>query len=401
MVCDIVNGGTPKTGVAGYWGGPHRWITPAEMGKRNSPYIEETERTITDLGLQNSSARMLPPESVILSSRAPIGHLVINALPMATNQGCKGLIPGSGVDHKFLFYYLSGIVGLLNDLGAGATFKELSGSKLKQVSIPIPPLPEQRRIVAILDEAFEAIATAKANTERNLQNAREVFSGLVAALLGSTSGPVSMKTLEDVTAADCSLSYGIVQPGDEQLGGLPIVRPVDLIGNVVSMDALKRIDPALAKSYARTTLKGNDVLLCVRGTTGTVAMADQALAGANVTRGIVPIRFDKEQVDQKFGFYLLRSDTVQRQIQAKTYGTALRQINIRDLRLLQLPVPPLHRQMRVGAELERAELATEQLTSTSARKFAALDELKQSLLHQAFTGALTDKAADKQLETVV
>ena len=76
---------------------------------------------------------MLPPHSVILSSRAPIGHLVINTAPMATNQGCKGLIPGHEVDHKFLYYYLSSIVDLLNALGTGATFKELSGRRLKEV----------------------------------------------------------------------------------------------------------------------------------------------------------------------------------------------------------------------------------------------------------------------------
>ena len=101
QVCEVVNGGTPKTGVAAYWDGSHQWITPAEMGKRRSPYISQTGRTITDEGLQNSSARLLPPHSVILSSRAPIGYLVINTDPMATNQGCKGLIPSEDIDHKF------------------------------------------------------------------------------------------------------------------------------------------------------------------------------------------------------------------------------------------------------------------------------------------------------------
>jgi type I restriction enzyme S subunit len=91
--CEIVNGGTPKTGIESYWGGQHWWITPAEMGDLPSPYVSETRRTLTDDGIANSSARLLPPNSVILSSRAPIGHLVINTVPMATNQGCKGLVP--------------------------------------------------------------------------------------------------------------------------------------------------------------------------------------------------------------------------------------------------------------------------------------------------------------------
>lgn len=174
-VCEVANGGTPKTSVATYWGGQHPWITPAEMGNRPSPFIEKTERTLTDLGLQNSSARLLQPYSVILSSRAPIGYVVINTKAMATNQGCKGLIPSKDIEYKFLYYYLISKVDLLNSLGTGATFKEISSSKLKQVPISIPPIPEQKRIVGILDEALSSITNAKANTERNLQNAHALF----------------------------------------------------------------------------------------------------------------------------------------------------------------------------------------------------------------------------------
>src|ERR1019366_5300729 len=125
-VCTVTNGGTPKTGEPTYWDGPHAWITPAEMGKRLSPYVDKTERTLTDLGLQNSSARPLAANSVILSSRAPIGHLVINTIPMATNQGCKGLTPNEGLHYKFLYYYLFSIRDQLDAMGTGATFRELS-----------------------------------------------------------------------------------------------------------------------------------------------------------------------------------------------------------------------------------------------------------------------------------
>jgi type I restriction enzyme S subunit len=200
QVCEVVNGGTPKTGVAHYWGGEHLWITPAEMGKRTSPYVSETERKLTDLGLADSSARLLPPLSVILSSRAPIGHLIINTEMMATNQGCKGLVPGKFIDHKFLFYYLGSIVGLLNDLGTGATFKELSGGKLKEVPVPVPPLAEQKRIVAILDEAFEGMAAAVTNVEKNLSNARELFDGYLRSAFSQRGPGWEEKTLKEVSA---------------------------------------------------------------------------------------------------------------------------------------------------------------------------------------------------------
>lgn len=139
-VCDVVNGGTPKTGVKDYWDGNNLWITPAEMGKRNSPFVNDTARKLTDSGLRNSSAQLLPEYSIILSSRAPIGHLVINEIPMAFNQGCKGLIPKDKLNYNFLYHYLAYKVDFLNSLGTGATFKELSATKLKEVEIPLPRL---------------------------------------------------------------------------------------------------------------------------------------------------------------------------------------------------------------------------------------------------------------------
>ena len=178
-VCEVINGGTPKTGIAAYWNGPHQWITPAEMGKRSCPYVDRTERSITDNGLQNSSARLLPPYSVILSSRAPIGYLVINTEPMATNQGCKGLVPSDSVDYKYLYYYLMSIVRLLNDLGTGATFKELSGSKLKDITIPLPPLIEQSRIVSYLDAINNETQLLAAFYERKLIALEELKESLL------------------------------------------------------------------------------------------------------------------------------------------------------------------------------------------------------------------------------
>ena len=201
-------------------------------------------------------------------------------------------------------------------------------------------------------------------------------------------------------APSCSLSYGIVQPGDDVPGGLPVVRPVDLSGKTVVADGLKRIDPALARSYARTTLEGDDLLLCVRGTTGTIAVAEPALAGANVTRGIVPIRFDPSTITQALGYYLMRSEPVQAQIRAKTYGTALMQINIGDLRKIVVGFPPPEKQTALVEQLDAIQESADQLSNIYGRKLAALEELKKSLLHHAFTGQLTANKAEDMVEAV-
>ena len=291
---------------------------------------------------------------------------------------------------KWCLYYLlsEDLTGRLRSNFNGTGIQHFTGEALARFRVPMPTLEEIRRIVAILDEAFEGIATAKANAEKNLLNAREWATRQLTTVLAAESEPGNPRTLESLVEAGCNLSYGIVQPGDEVPGGLPIVRPVDMRSKFICVDGLKKIDPALAKSYARTTLVGGDLLLCVRGTTGTVAVAEQRLAGANVTRGIVPIRFDPKLISQSMGYYLLRSDPVQAQIRAKTYGTALMQINIGDLRQLSLSFPPIGRQASVVEQLDAIQDAAVQLAAVYVRKLTALAELKKSLLHQAFSGQL-------------
>src|SRR5690606_27348580 len=124
-VCQIVNGGTPKSKVKEYWNGNINWITPADLGKLKTVLVDETPRKITDLGLQKSSAKLFPENSVILSTRAPIGHLAINSVSMSTNQGCSGIVPIKNVDTWFIYYFIKKNVKLLNTIGTGATFKEL------------------------------------------------------------------------------------------------------------------------------------------------------------------------------------------------------------------------------------------------------------------------------------
>lgn len=290
--------------------------------------------------------------------------------------------------HRYLhWFYLAGLTDPMQSHSTG--IRNLNGDAYKAIAVTYPPVPEQRRIVAILDEALEGIAVATVNAQTNLRNAREWAATQLSATLRISLADARYGALETLVAPSCSLSYGIVQPGDDVAGGLPVVRPVDLGEKTVYAEGLKRIDPALARSYARTTLEGNDLLLCVRGTTGVVGLAEPALAGANVTRGIVPIRFDPRFISQAMGYYLLRSDKVQAQVRAKTYGAALLQINIGDLRKIVIEYPPLENQAVLVKQLDAIQRTADQLVDIYARKLACLDELKKSLLQQAFNSKLT------------
>jgi type I restriction enzyme S subunit len=277
---------------------------------------------------------------------------------------------------------------LLSLVSRGATVHRISTDHIRDLALLLPPRPEQQRIVGILDEAFDGIATAKANAEKNLQNARALFESHLQSVF-SHPGPARVeKSLQESVNQNCTLSYGIVQPGQEYAHGLPVVRPTDLTTKVIQLRGLKRINPKLAQAYQRTALLGGELLLCVRGSTGIVSIAAAELNGANVTRGIVPIRFNGAVLKADFGFYLMSSGPVQSQIREKTYGAALMQINIRDLRNIALWFPPLKEQEEISSRLDSLHQNTQRLKSIYQQKLAALEALKKSLLHQAFSGQL-------------
>ena len=364
-VCDVMNGGTPKTGVPEYWDGNHRWITPAEMGKRLSPYVSDTERKITDLGLRDSSARILPPNSVILSSRAPIGHLVINTEPMGTNQGCKGLIPRSQIEHKFLYYYLSSIVDLLNSLGTGATFKELSGGKLKEVTVPVPPLAEQQRIVGLLDEAFEGLATAKANAEKNLQNARALFESHLQSVF-TQRGP---GWVEKSLGETCEM-YQPKTIGTKDLvpdGPYPVFGANGVIGRY---DKFNHEEPQL-------------LVTCRGATCGSVNISEP---NSWITGNAMVVRPKDHALDLHFLEFVFRGGI---DIAAAITGAAQPQITRTNLSPLLIRFPKsVTEQTRLAEKFEALTEETQRLAAIYSRKLAALEALQKSLLHQAFTGAL-------------
>lgn len=154
-ITKVFGGGTPSTSNPNYWNGNIPWLTPAEVvALRGNRFIEKTDRYITEEGLRHSSAKLIPAYSLLLTSRATIGEVVINKIPMATNQGFINIIPDK-IDLMFLFYWLRMKKNYLNKMAVGSTFNELSKSVFKKIEIIYPEdINEQKRIAEILS-AFD------------------------------------------------------------------------------------------------------------------------------------------------------------------------------------------------------------------------------------------------------
>lgn len=147
----VVGGGTPSTANPDYYGGDIPWLSPKDLSGHKKRYINRGEKNITELGLNNSSAKLMPAGTVLLSSRAPIGYIAIAENEICTNQGFKSIIPDRGkVDSEFLYYSLKNNVEEIKDLGVGTTFAEISGKVLENYEIDLPELDNQKKIVSIL-----------------------------------------------------------------------------------------------------------------------------------------------------------------------------------------------------------------------------------------------------------
>jgi len=159
QVAELVGGSTPSTKNSDNFGGDIPWITPKDLSNHQFRYIEAGSRNITERGLSSSSAKLLPTNSVLLSTRAPVGYVAIAKNPLSTNQGFRSLILKDGFDPEFVYYLLQHNVEYLRSHASGTTFAELSGTTLKSLRFMFPPYPEQRaiaRILGALDDKIEA-----------------------------------------------------------------------------------------------------------------------------------------------------------------------------------------------------------------------------------------------------
>lgn len=167
-MCSIVNGGTPSSHEPRYWNGGIPWCTPTDITSTRGPYLDRTERTLTSAGVEASSATVLPVNSLLLCTRATIGAVKIAARPMATNQGVKALIC-EDVDPVFLYYKLLTMKPILERLGAGSTFLEVSKSDLASIVVKVPPLPEQRAVAEVLSDMDAEIDALVAQRDKTAQ----------------------------------------------------------------------------------------------------------------------------------------------------------------------------------------------------------------------------------------
>jgi type I restriction enzyme S subunit len=376
-VARVVSGATPKTSVPEYWDGNLPWATPKDLSSLASKVLPRTGRMITPEGLASCAAEVLPAGSVLLSSRAPIGLVAINTLPMATNQGFKSLVPSARLDSSYLFWWLRAHRSSLEALGNGATFKEISKATVQRVEIPLPPLDEQRRIANVLDR-IDSIRGKRARS-RVLIDALE-FAALRNAVSFSRGTGCRLDELVD---GDDRINYGVVQPGADVSNGVPLIRISDLKNSRVDRSSIKLIDPVIERSYARSRVRGSEILVGCVGSVGKVALTGPADVGSNVARAVsrVPIG---DPILRRYVASYLRSEAAQRYFQSEIRLVAQPTLNVKQLSATIIPMVPDSRRREFSDQAIRIDA----LRVQTERHLVELDAMFASLQSRAFAGDL-------------
>ena len=183
---EVVGGATPSTKKPeNYENGDISWITPKDLSTFKGRFITHGERNITEIGLNSCSTKILPPNTVLFSSRAPIGYVAIAAKEMCTNQGFKSVIPNADTDFMFLYYLLKYNRGNIENMGSGTTFKEVSGNTMKSIKVYVPvDIEEQRKIGAVLSAIDDKIELNTAINENLEQQAQAIYDSFFAPKSG-------------------------------------------------------------------------------------------------------------------------------------------------------------------------------------------------------------------------
>ena len=330
----VVGGATPSTKKEeNYLNGKIAWITPKDLSNFRGRYIGQGERNITETGMNSCSTQLLPVNTVLFSSRAPIGYVAIAANEICTNQGFKSVIPNENINPMFLYYLLKYNKDKIENMGSGTTFKEVSGTTMKNIVVSVPAnIKEQEKIACILDTIDNKIEENE-RINNNLEQQAEV---LFQSILSNAVTTVNLGEIADVKGGK-RLPKGVNLIDIPTT--LPYIRVRDL-NNVLFASLTPNyayVDEETQKSISRYIVSTGDVLISIVGTIGLTAIVDSTLDKANLTENCVKVTNLKHMTPEYLLLYL-RSQLGREAITKGTVGAVQQKLPIKNIQTIPIPL---------------------------------------------------------------
>ena len=377
-------GGTPlKSNKNYYLNGTVPWLLSGEVGTRD---IFESTNFITELGLANSSAKLFPKNTVLVAMYgATAGEAGLLRFEASTNQAVCGIFPSEKHIPEYLYYFFLHFKGELVKQAVGNAQPNISQQKIKNTEIPLPPLEEQKRIVAVLDEAFEGLETAHTNAEENLKNAEELSQSSLHQHLGDVALQQGwdQKTLDEV----CKVIGGGT-PSKKKAryygGEIPWATVRDMREELLFSTEHCITKEGLNNSSAKVIPSG-EVIIATRVGLGKACLLQQDTAINQDLRGIIP----KSGIELNRSYLLYWFRSISSKIIGAGTGATVQGVKLPFIQSLEIPLPPLEEQKRIVDVLDGIKANVSKLSEEYLQHVNDINNLRQSLLQKAFAGELT------------
>lgn len=336
----VVSGGTPSSNIDEYWNGDIFWATLADLPKSDFiSSIESTERKISEEGLKNSSAKILPPNSIIISTRATIGRIAINKISCSTNQGFKNIIINdlTKANSYFVALMMTKLIDKMNSMATGGTFKELSTSNFKTLQIPLPPLSIQEEIVDEIEGYQKIIDGAKAVVE-NYKPKIDIHPDWEMVELKSLSTKIGDGL------------HGTPKYSNE--GEYYFINGNNLLGSKITIkNSTKKVSAEEFMKY-RKELNDRTILISINGTLGNVALYNNEKVVLGKSVCYVNLKTD---INKEFVKIYLQSTNFLDYAHRMSTGSTIQNVSLESIRNFKIPIPPLDTQRKIVSQIEKEQ----------------------------------------------
>ncbi|WP_412766265.1 restriction endonuclease subunit S [Stutzerimonas balearica] len=408
------SGGTPSKGNGAYYQGDVPW---AVIGDLNDGLLTETANKISEAGLANSSAKLIPAETLLIAMYGSIGKLAITGIECCTNQAiafCK--IEDSIADKKYLFYALRWARPELVKLGQGASQQNISQTILKSFKVPLSPRAEQTRIAAKLDELLAQVDTLKARIDgipALLKRFRQsVLAAAVSGRLteewraGNSNPGWSEIKLEDLLAGAkdgiCRGPFGssikkeyFVPEGYKVYEQKNAIRDNSLIGEYF-------VDEKKYKELERFSVRSGDFIVSCAGTLGRISLLPSNAPAGLINQALIRIRTNKKLVLDEYFLLLFKSPSFQEKLVVGARGGAMQNLaSTKEIKALEINCPTIFEQAEIVRRVEQLFAFADQLEARVKAAQVRIDRLTQSILAKAFRGELVPQDPNDEPASVL
>lgn len=331
----VIGGGTPDTTVKSYWDGEIQWFTPSEIGKNK--YVDSSLRTITEVGLNNSSAKLLPPNTILLSSRATIGECSLSLRECATNQGFQCLV-SKKCNVDFLYYLIQTKKKDLIRKSCGSTFLEISANEVRKIQVSVPSDVEQQKIAELLSLIDERIATQN----KIIEKLQSLIKGLIDDIITLKCGQlVAFETLYSKAGEGGTPTTSNTEFYDN--GNIPFIKIDDLSNKYLSANKDYITELGLKKSSA-WLIPTHSIIYSNGATIGAISINKYPVCTKQGILGIVP----NTNIDVEFLYYFMQSSYFQKEVERVVTEGTMKTAYLKDINHIKCPIPDLDRQKEIS-----------------------------------------------------